>query len=170
MSDPQQGEAYAEYIASELGEEHRRRDNLQARSQWLVSSSAVLLTLMTAIAVFTQFSQPVVVAGWLQAGYVIALAALVAAVAAGIWAGRAYRYRVADGSTLSLMLDKHWGDDHIDARNLVAKLRVAEIASLRHGNNRMARWVLAGQVSQLAFVVLFAVSALLTTAAATPTE
>ncbi|WP_030154584.1 hypothetical protein [Glycomyces sp. NRRL B-16210] len=168
MSDPRQGEAYTEYVAAELAEEHRRRDNLQGRSQWLVTSSAVLLTLMSGIAVFIQFSEPVAVPGWLRVGYVLALAALVAAVAFGIWAGRAYRYRVADGSTLALMLGEHWGDDHIDARNLVAKLRVAEIVSLRHGNNLMAKWTLAGQVAQLVFVVLFAVCALLTAAEATP--
>ncbi|GLZ79662.1 hypothetical protein Afil01_44690 [Actinorhabdospora filicis] len=162
MSDSGQGAAYTEYIADQLAAEHARRVSLQGRAQWLLSSSTTLLTLMTAVVVFLQFSGPRRIPGWLQAGYFIAVTALIVAVTAGIWAGRAYRYRVADESTLSAMLDTHWGDDQVDSRNIVARLRVAEITSLRHGNNLMARWALAGQLAQLVFVILFVLCALFT--------
>ncbi|MFB9662794.1 hypothetical protein ACFQS3_22220 [Glycomyces mayteni] len=166
MSDAAQGQVYTEYIAAQLAGEHGRRVSLQARSQWLVSAAAVLLTLMTGVVLFAPLEVEGGAPGWLRAGYLVSLAALVVAAAAGIWAGRAYRYEVAAEATLSAMLREHWGDHPVDAGNLVGRLQVAELISLRHGNNLMARWVLAGQVAQLVFLALFTACAVLDAALA----
>lgn len=160
--DEQQGAEYAAYIDCELADEHSRRTRFQSRAQSLITTSAILLTFMGAIAVFAQFAQRYVVSGWLQGLYGVAMLALVVAVGCGIWAGRGYVYDAADDSVLHAMVESHWGDNPVDARNIVATLRVAAIVTLRKGNDTMARFVLFGQYAQLVFVILFAIAALLT--------
>jgi hypothetical protein len=160
--DDQQGTEYAAYIHAELVHEHDRRKALHARAQSLITTSTALLAFMGAIAVFAQFAQRYLIAWWLQGLFGIAMLALIVAVGCGIWAGRSYVYQVADETTLAAMVEEHWADDAVDSRNVVASLRVAGIVSLQRGNNAMAWFLLLGQWAQLAFLVLFAIAALLT--------
>jgi hypothetical protein len=150
-----QGRTYLEFVEGELKAERDRRSAYDARGQALVTTSGALVTLLgglvavvrTGTAVRFPVAVPVTVG--------IALGLFVCAAACGILAGWNRHYAVAGYPTLTRMLNEHWTDDEVDARNNVATVHAMTVNTLRQVNAFKAACVSIGLVVQvLALVAL----------------
>jgi hypothetical protein len=151
---PNQGEIYAQFVASELEHERKRRERLDARATATITTSAALVGLAVAIGIFDPASlskQPIVLGGVFLLG---ALLILVSAVLA-IWAGWLHAYDVLHRTQVRrLVTDPDWGDLPWDARGKVAQFNAKTLASLRSGNNKKSKKLLISHVLQLSGMVL----------------
>jgi hypothetical protein len=161
--DPNQGEIYAQFVASELEHERKRRERLDARATATITTSAALVGLAVAIGIFNPASlskQPIVLGGAFLLG---ALLILVSAVLA-IWAGWLHAYDVLHHTQVRrLVTDPDWGDHPWDARGKVAQFNAKTLASLRSGNNKKSKKLLISHVLQLTGMVLILAVALAAT-------
>lgn len=144
-----QGQTYFSFIESELKVERERRSTFDARGVAFVKTSGSLVTLLVAIGAVVageaRFTAP-------KPAVVPLLAALLSFAAAagfGLLASWPYRHTVADVADLQQMRTDRWGDDEIDARNVIAYLNIDTIRTLRHGNDVKATLLMGAQVAQL---------------------
>jgi len=155
----EQGASYATFIEAELRAERDRRTTLDAKGLGIVTTTAALTTVLTAVGAFVStrsgFRLPHGIF-WPLAG---TLVAFVVAAVLGILAAGLHPYAVATPKTLEQMLRGHWQDHEVDARNNVSRMNMETIASLRRGNNRkgkfvsVATWFQIGGLVSLAVVV-----------------
>jgi hypothetical protein len=82
------------------------------------------------------------------------LASFVGAGALGIFANANRRYQVTAKQTHQRMLNEHWVDDEIDARNYVATLNLATLDTLRDGNNVKVWFLSAALICQVIAIAL----------------
>lgn len=153
---PEQGETYAAFIATELRTEDARRQALDTKAAGIATtSSAFLVLVFTLSALVTGKDHAFTTAG--VRGVVAALALYVGAAVLGLLASMSRSYDVTSAETLDRMVDDHWQDDEVDARNQTAYLNIRTIATLRDGNNRkasMVGWAMAVQVAASVLLVL----------------
>ena len=150
-----QGSAYADFIAAELGRELDRRDNMTAQAMSLVTTAGGLLTLSIGVLAVLRGKNFVPTRG----AQLVFLGALVLYLAAGVLALMASisrRYKVASGDTLTAMLNSHWTDTEQSARFVTAFINIRSVGSLRTGNNTKALLLLVAAVAQIAAVVVLA--------------
>lgn len=160
MSD--QGKTYAAFIEAEVEAERDRRAAFDARGQALITTSGVLVTLLTGVASLVKTAgtprfPPVVI---ITTGAALLLFA--AAAGCGVVVGWNRRYAVTRSSTLDTMVEDHWTDDEVDARNNVASLMVRTLETLRPSNGFKARWLAAGLVIQVIALVTLGTAAVVT--------
>jgi hypothetical protein len=86
------------------------------------------------------------------------------AAACGIAAGWNRRYAVTAATTLDHMLDDHWTDDEIDARNHISTLHKITIDTLRKANNFKATLVTVGLIAQLVALAALSFAAIFVSA------
>jgi len=156
-----QGEVFAAFAATELENERARRAALDARGASIVTASASLGTLVAGFASLATRSttyhpsDPVVFTS------VAALVSFVAAAALGLWGNRTVPYDVADAGTLKIMATERWASHDVDASNIVMRINVSTLDSLREGNNRKARTLSQALSAQLAAAAFLGLSAAL---------
>jgi hypothetical protein len=164
----EQGKTYAAFVESELKVERERRNTYDSRGQTIVTASASLAALLTALAAVLKtdnsFRFPLSALIPLAAGVV----GLAAAAGLGIMASWNFRYRVPKTTTLRSMVRGHWKDHEVDARNVVAVAQILTIDGLRRANNWKARLVSAGMVVQLISVLLLGVAVVLLSRGSAP--
>ncbi|MEJ3748454.1 hypothetical protein WEI85_34865 [Actinomycetes bacterium KLBMP 9797] len=159
-----QGSVYAAFIEGELRVERERRAALDARGLSVVTSSASLVTLLTAVGAFVTSEKGFTLPGAAVVPLLATLGSFTVAVVLGILANRSRYYHVALAETLYGMVTEHWGDDEIDSRNNVAELNIRTIHTLRLGNDMKANlltWALSAQlmgVVALSTTVIIAVT------------
>lgn len=157
----EQGKTYLAFIEGELKAERERRTAFDARGQALVTTSGALVTLLTGLAAVVKGGTPVPVAPLAVAVVVLAIVLFVCAAACGIVAGWNRQYAVASSATLGRMLDEHWPDDEVDARNSVATLHSRTVGTLRQANAFKAAWVSIGLVAQVLALAALGTSVIL---------
>lgn len=150
----EQGEAYASHVEAELKAEYERTTALNTRAAAITTTSSAFLALvftLTAVVTGKDFKAT----DWGARGVVAALVFFVAAELLGLVAGFSRKYTVTALDTLEAMVEEHWRDDEVDARNVVAFTNVKTIGSLREGNNAKAKLlVLAAGLQLIAIAVL----------------
>lgn len=154
MSD--QGLTYTAFIARELETERERRKALDARGASVVTVSAGLATLLTAVGAFVSGVTGFELPGSAVWPLTLALLAFAAAGLCGIAATFLWRYNAPASETLIAMLTDKWMTDEVDARNLVARLDVMAIRSLRDRNQWKARLLIGALAFQVAGLVALA--------------
>ncbi|MFI5615570.1 hypothetical protein [Amycolatopsis sp. NPDC051903] len=147
MSD--QGAVYLAFIEGELKAERERRSAYDARGQALVTTSGALVTLLTGLAAVAKAGTTVRVPAGALAVLVAAIVLFVCAAASGIVAGWNRHYALAASTTLDRMLNEHWTDDEVDARNNVATLHSRTVHTLRRANAFKAACVSIGLIAQV---------------------
>lgn len=133
MSD--QGTEYANFISAQLEAENDRRTSVNTRAGAALTGATGLVTLV--LAVFAVFipNQHIVLSGWAKGSLAVALFALLACAFCAVMAGLPWRSRVTDLPTINQMVDEHWEDDEVDARNVTAYANVLVLGSLRSGTD-----------------------------------
>ncbi|RJQ92764.1 hypothetical protein [Amycolatopsis panacis] len=147
MSD--QGAVYLAFIEGELKAERERRSVYDARGQALVATSSALVTLLSGLAAVAKAGTTIRVPASSTAVLVAAIALFVCAAASGIVAGWNRHYALASFTTLNRMLNEHWTDDEVDARNNVATVHALTVRTLRRANAFKAACVSIGLVAQV---------------------
>lgn len=149
---PEQGEAYAKFIESELKYEYDRRVAVDARALAVMTTSSAFLALVFALTAFVIGSTYKFSTSGAR-GLVASLASFVVAAVLGLIANATRKYDVADAPTLRKMLAEKWTDHETNARNTCAKLSVDTIVSLRNGSNSKAGLTVVAFVFQIAAIL-----------------
>jgi hypothetical protein len=157
-----QGVVYATFIEGELKTERERRANLDSKGSSLITSSGGVVTLLAAVGAFLAKSGAFVLPSVARIPLAVSLGAFVIAVGCGIMATWLHKYTVADVVDLDAMITSHWTDDATDSRNVVSKLNIATLDTLRKKNGRKAEWARAGQIAQLAALLALSLVVLMT--------
>jgi hypothetical protein len=157
----EQGRTYLAFIEGELKAERERRVAYDARGQALVTTSGALVTLLAGLAAVVKGGTTAQVSPGTVTVVVLALVLFVCAAGCGIVAGWNRHYALATYGTLHRMLDEHWTDDEVDARNHVATLHSLTVHTLRRANAFKAAFVSAGLVAQVLALVALGVSVVL---------
>ncbi len=152
-----QGETYLAFIAAQVESEQTRKAAHEARGHAVITSSATLLTLVSALtAVVTgtgyKFGPRAVI------GVVIALALFMAGGISGLRANRLEKYKVPKTSTLQAMLQEKWAVSETTARNSCGWLLLDTLTSLRLVNEKKAKRISQAHFFQLAAVAVLALS------------
>lgn len=148
----EQGEAYAAFIERELDQEHERSKALSDRAAAITTTSSAFLGLVLTLTVLVT-GKEYTYSGSGALGVLLGLLLFVVAALLGFIANIARKYELASPDTLLAMVDEHWTDQEVDARNVVAYSNVVTIDSLRGGNNTKARLLKWGAGVQVAAVV-----------------
>jgi hypothetical protein len=156
-----QGQTYLAFIEGELKAERERRAAYDARGQALVTTSGALVTLLAGLAAVVKGGTTIRISPGTLAVVVLALVLFVCAAACGIAAGWNRHYALATYRTLHRMLNEHWTDDEVDARNNVATLHSLTVRTLRQANAFKAACVTVGLVAQVLALVALGVSVVL---------
>jgi hypothetical protein len=157
MSD--QGTVYAQYIERELRSERERRGVLEARAAAVVSTSAGISSVLVALLAFTYGGRdPTAAPGWAWGLVVTLVAFALAAALATLAAGLRPRHTVGQVNTLEAMRTTHWRDAEQDARNVVMKIDIGTIDTLRKGNATKSRLVSVAHGAQFLAVTFLAVT------------
>jgi len=156
----EQGKEYAEFISAELKAENDRRTSVNTRAGATLTGAAGLVTLVLAVfAIFIGKEHPVLT-GWAKGFLAAALFALLACAFCAVMAGLPWRFRVTTVATLNRMLEDHWGDHEVDARNATAHLNTLVLKSLRSGTTIKVRFLTAAGISQMLAVAALALCTL----------
>lgn len=147
MSD--QGTVYLAFIEAELKAERERRSTYDARGQALVVTSAALVTLLTGLAAVAKAGTTIRVPASALAVLITAIVLFVCAAASGIVAGWNWHYALASSTTLNRMLNEHWTDDEVEARNNVATVHALTVRTLRRANAFKAACLSIGLIAQV---------------------
>lgn len=150
---PEQGETYATFIEAELKAEHDRRAALDGRATGIATTSSAFLALVFAVAALVT-GKDYKFTDWGARGAVLALAFFAGAALIGLIANTSRGYQVTSFQTLQAMVNAHWVDDEVDARNITASSNALTIGDLRVGNNSKARLVAWGVGLQVAAMVV----------------
>ena len=154
---PEQGETYAKFIEAELKAEHERRTSLDARAAGIATTSSAFLALVFAVAALVT-GKDYKFTDWGARGAVLALFLFAGAALLGLLANTSRGYQVTSFQTLQDMVNAHWIDEEVDARNVTAATNAITIGDLRVGNNSKAKLVAWGVGIQVAatFVLICA--------------
>lgn len=154
MTSPQ-GETYVTFIKDILDHEYEQRRTIEARGAAIVTTSASLLTIIFGISVLFTGKDYRFASHNAVALLIISLIAFVLGAVLGIWV---QNFQVADRrisrDSLTAMLDEHWTDDEVDARNICAYTNVHVIGSLRSGTALKSRVATIGLFMQVSAVLL----------------
>lgn len=154
----EQGRTYFDFLRSELDREYERRQSLQSRAASLGGFGTAAISAAAAVWAFAFGRDQTVTpaaAKWFVAALVLFLLSTLAAVF--VFAIGLRRYSVVDDKTRTRMVEDHWVDSEVDARNVVASATSVTLSTLRVGNNRSALVVLvAGFCQAGALVALIA--------------
>lgn len=166
MSD--QGSEYASFIKEELAGEEARRETVNSRAFTSITASGAQFGIATGLIIFLRGKEwlPRHGAAWV---FGVALGLYLLSVVLGLVATRGHRTAVASPATMRRMLTGHWTDGTIDARNVVATIRVKQIEALRYGTDKKVKWLKKSVYVQIAAVTTLAVAVLLSTAGASGT-
>jgi hypothetical protein len=156
-----QGSVYAAFIEGELKAERDRRTTLDARGVSVVTTSASLVTLLTAVGAVVTSEKSFTFPGAALPPLIATLASFTAAVVLGILASRGRYYHVALTETLYGMVTDHWGDDEIDSRNNVAELNIRTVHTLRVGNDNKSGLLTLALSAQLVGVAALSLTVIL---------
>ncbi|WP_329791661.1 hypothetical protein V1227_06975 [Lentzea sp. DG1S-22] len=148
MSD--QGKTYQTFIETELKAERERRTAYDARGQALITTSSALVTVLAGLVAIVRTGTAVRIPTSAQIVVTLALVLFVCSAASGIAAGWNRHYAVAKYGSLKGMVEDHWTDDEVDARNNVAYLQALTVNTLRQGNRFKAACVSVGLITQVA--------------------
>ncbi|WP_174189774.1 hypothetical protein [Nocardia barduliensis] len=150
MSD--QGKEYASFIAAELKTEHDRRDTANNRAAAALTATTGLITLVAAV--FTVLrGKDFILTGPAKATLLLALIAMLITAALSLFAGFAKSYDSATASTLHTMIDTHWTDSEVSARNATARCNIQTLQTLRAGTNFKYRVLSCAGISQMIAVL-----------------
>ncbi len=83
----------------------------------------------------------------------IALAALLCTAVLALYAGLAKTFRMANPATMQAMLDVHWTDSEVAARNITAYCNIEALKTLRAGTNFKYRVLWVAGVCQMVAVL-----------------
>ena len=144
-----QGTTYTEFVRAELQAENERRKSVNDRAGSALTSAGGLVTLVLAVFTVLTGTETVVLAGPAKRFLAAALLALLACGFCAVMAGLPWRFDVADAGTLQAMIDAHWGDDEVDARNITADLNTRVMLSLRSGTAIKVRFLMGAAACQL---------------------
>lgn len=154
------GTIYQAMVGNLLAAEYDRRAKTEARGSTLVTTSASLLTLVFGLTVVVTGKDYVFTNGFAVLTLIAALISFVVSAVLGIvvhalampysTVGRASLDQLTDDSFWRLPADEAVRED-------VAQ-QVDTIRTLRHGNERKAKWVTASLVSQVVAIFLLTVS------------
>jgi hypothetical protein len=153
-----QGKTYLAFIEGELSVERERRSVYDARGQALVTTSGALVTLLTGLAAVVKTGTTVRFSASALLAVVFALVLFVCAAACGIVAGWNRHYALASYTTLNRMLNEHWTDGEVDARNNVATLHAITVNTLRRANGFKAACVSVGLIVQVIALITLGVA------------
>lgn len=154
----EQGKTYLEFVEAELKAERDRRSTHDSRGQALVTTSGALVTLLTGLAAVVRTGNAGRFPPAIPIAVGIALGLFVCAAACGILAGWNRHYALASYTTLNRMLNEHWTDDEVDARNNVATVHAMTVHTLRQVNAFKAACVSIGLVVQVLALIALSVA------------
>lgn len=142
-SSSDQGQVYTDFVAAELHEERGRSERLIGRAGRLQRSGGTVIALLAATVGLSgrsaADSQVAVIC------FGLASLALICAMVFGVLGERLMPYEVADRPTLEAMLgNDRWGDDSVDSRFSVARVRLKTIFSLRSASQRRVQLIERG--------------------------
>ena len=141
--------------------ERERRSAFDSRGQALVTTSGVLVTLLAGLAAAVRAGTALRPPPLAVATVVLALALFVISANCGIAAGWNRHYALATYATLTRMLDDHWKDTEVDARNNVATVHAITVKTLRAANRFKAACVSIGLIVQVLALIVFASATLM---------
>lgn len=146
---------YANLIEAELRTEHDRKAAMDSRAAAMVNTSGALVAVLAAVSAFASASSSAL--SWFTLVLIlVAIAGLVWASFAGIWAGRLMPFSVAKTADMENIVYLRWKDDDDFARRAVADLQRRMILKLRTVNQRKAWWLQAGWCGQVGALILLA--------------
>jgi hypothetical protein len=143
-----QGDVYSTFVASELGDENQRRENINTQAGRVIAGSGALFAVATALVVFVRGKnyQPDPHWSWL---FGVALVSYLLSVGTGLVASATHKTPAASPGTLRTMIGEHWTDNEISAKNYVAYAKINQIEGLREGNNTKTKWLKRSLVLQV---------------------
>lgn len=159
-----QGSAYTSFIQSELAVEITRRATINDQAGKSITGAGAQFAIVTALVVFlrgSNFHPTGIVATVLFGG---ALILYLGSVAAGLLATGTHKTPVATPKFLTAMLESHWTDDEVTARNVVALAQVKQLAGMREGNNRKTAWLKRSLLVQVLAIFMLAAAVISTIA------
>ncbi len=130
-----QGTVYAEFVRAELQAENDRRNSINDRAGAALTGAGGLVTLVLAVFAALTGTETLVLTDGSRMALAVALLALLSCAFCAVIAGLPWRFRVSDADTLRAMVNEHWGDDEVDARNITADLNTRVLLSLRSGTS-----------------------------------
>lgn len=142
-----QGETYAAFIAAELAREHDRREKIDTRAAAAVGGASGLVTIAVAGLAVVRGKDATIGGGAATFAALTIAAFLISAVLA-VLAGLPRRYDAVGATTMSAMLDGHWKDSEVTARNNTAYLHVRAVTSLREINRAKSVLLVASLAAQ----------------------
>jgi xanthine/uracil/vitamin C permease (AzgA family) len=143
------GLKYAGFVEQELKAERDRRTSLDARAQSLVTTSGSLVTLLSAVGAFVSSRSGYALPR--GAGYplVVTVTMFTITLLFAIVATYNFKYEVADAETLLQIPRSHWADSEDIAVKNITATNVTTVLTLRRGNDRKVKFILAALVAQL---------------------
>lgn len=157
-----QGEIYAQFVAGELEHERKRREQLDARANGTIVTSAGLLGLAVAVGIFDpgSLSEQTIA---LRRLFLVGAALTVISALFAMWAGWRHGYKVADSEDVSKLLTDCWGESQATARGRVAWFNSQTLETLRSANKSKSIKLVSSHVLQLMGLLLFLTAALAAT-------
>ncbi|MBX3099567.1 MAG: hypothetical protein KF761_08305 [Salinibacterium sp.] len=134
------GATYSLFIENELKIERARRELQTKTATAVITTSSALIALLVALFALLAGKDFVFQAGarWVV---IAALALFFLSAVAALVAGQLVEYLVADETTLSRILNDHWGDTVNDSRLASAWINFDTLVSLRRGCNARSWWL-----------------------------
>jgi len=145
----EQGIVYAEFLKAELLAENERRKSVNDRAGSALTGTGGLVTLVLAVFAVLTGTETLTLNGSAKAFLAAALLALLVCAFCAVMAGLPWRFKVTDAETLKAMVDDHWGDNEVDARNVTADLNARVLLSLRAGTSIKVGFLIAAAVCQM---------------------
>lgn len=138
----EQGRTYAEFIFKEVEAEEQRRERSELQASRITGSGGALILVVVSLAIL-RFGKDSPLPSPTVFLTVSSLTMLLLSVGMAVAGTLSVRYRVPTVRTMESMLDEHWGDTEVSARNICSTLYLRRISSLRVGNRRKSLWLLA---------------------------
>jgi MFS-type transporter involved in bile tolerance (Atg22 family) len=144
------GSVYDSLLKDLVESEDARRTSLQSRASTVVSVSATLVTLLSALAAATRGSRQPSLSPSVR---VFVIAAIAAFLVAGICAVLTYAPRSFvpyDVEALKARLTEHWRDPMDEALGQAVAERLQQLQDLQDGNNKRGAFLVAAVAAQVA--------------------
>jgi hypothetical protein len=151
----EQGKQYATFIEAQLRAEDERRSSVTSRAGSALTGATGLVTLVLAV-VAVLLGKDFTLSGPAKAFLVAALFALLLSGCCAVLAGVAWSFVTPKPKTLQEMLQSHWTDSEVTARNNTAYCDLTTLLSLRHGTRIKFRFLTAAAVCQIAAIAALA--------------
>jgi Na+/melibiose symporter-like transporter len=157
----EQGSQFAAFVQDELAQEYSRRETVNSRAAVAITSSTGLVTVVLAVIAVVR-GKDFTLKGWPLFTLVAALICLLGAAVLAVLAGMAWGvYKVASVADLRKLVGPLWTSTEVTARSTVAQARVEIIDTLRNGNNKKFRLLLASAWFQVGAIIFLAASAVI---------